>query len=81
MTNKNKDKSKLKNVINAILFGIYTILLGYLTNFIVRPFLKVDLPEVCKSWNKHHAMEASLFLIGFILYFIKTKKDWIKFHS
>ena len=27
---------------------------------------KVDLPPVCKDWNKNYIMEISLFLTGFL---------------
>ena len=72
MDNKNLQLNEKKNHFkNAILFGIYAILAGYIANLIVRPFLKIKLPDVCKTWNKHHVMEASLFLVGITLYYIK----------
>jgi hypothetical protein len=67
--------SLLQHVLNASLTGLFIILFGYLSSFIVRPFLKVDLPEVCRSWNKNYVMEASLFVSGVLLYFFSRLAD------
>jgi hypothetical protein len=53
----------------SIFMGLCAIIAGYLASMIVKPIFKVDLPEVCKQWNKKYLMEASLFMTGFILYF------------
>jgi energy-converting hydrogenase Eha subunit A len=53
----------------SIFMGLLTVVAGYLASMIVKPILKVDLPEVCKQWNKKYLMEVSLFFTGFILYF------------
>lgn len=57
-----------KILIEAITVGVLTILMGYLSGYIVGHFEKVDLPEVCKSWNKNYTMEKSLFLTGFLIH-------------
>jgi hypothetical protein len=54
---------------HSIMAGLISVLLGYIATFIVRP-LRIPLPEICKSWNKNHLMEVSLFLVGFILFLI-----------
>ena len=28
------------------------------------------LPEICRSWNKYHVMEKTLFLTGFLIHII-----------
>jgi len=55
---------------SALVFGIATILIGMFSKAITKPFLEVQLPEVCQSWNDNHVFEASLFLTGFITYFM-----------
>lgn len=52
----------------ATLVGILTALIGYVASALVKPYFKVDLPEICKSWNKKHLMEISLFATGFLLH-------------
>lgn len=52
----------------ATFVGILTALIGYVASAIVKPYFKVDLPEICKSWNKKYLMEMSLFVTGFLLH-------------
>ena len=52
----------------ATFVGILTALIGYVASALVKPYFKVDLPEICKSWNKKHLMEISLFATGFLLH-------------
>ncbi len=52
----------------ATFVGILTALIGYVASALVKPHFKVDLPEICKSWNKKHLMEISLFATGFLLH-------------
>jgi hypothetical protein len=51
----------------AVIVGIGTIIIGIIIALLLNlaHVGKVDLPEVCKSWNKKYIMEISLFLIGF----------------
>jgi hypothetical protein len=58
--------------LKAIITGLLVVLFGYLSSFLVRPFFKVDLPEICKTWNKNHVMEASLFVTGFLVSLFMT---------
>ena len=57
-------------IIEAFVVGIMTIIIGSIIGAIIGIFFSVNLPSVCKKWNKYHAMEISLFLTGFILYLI-----------
>jgi hypothetical protein len=66
----NEKNNIIRVLKEAILVGILTVLGGYLASYIVRPFLKVNLPEICKSWNKNHVMEWSLFTTGFLIHII-----------
>ena len=50
----------------AVYAGILAIVFGWIASFIVRPFFKVSLPEICKEWNKKRVMEVSLFVAGFL---------------
>lgn len=52
----------------ATFVGILTALIGYVASALVKPYFKVDLPEICKSWNKKQLMEISLFATGFLLH-------------
>ena len=58
----------LRVIKEAIFVGILTALIGYVASALVKPYFKVDLPEICKSWNKKYLMEASLFATGFLLH-------------
>jgi len=56
--------------IEACIVGLLVMLVGVIGSKIVKPFFGVSLPEICKSWNKKHVMEASLFVTGFLLHII-----------
>ena len=58
------------NFFHSVLFGILSIIIGNLVGFIVGYFLSVDLPKVCKTWNKNYVMELSLFFTGMISFLL-----------
>lgn len=58
----------LRVIKEATFVGVLTALIGYVASALVKPYFKVDLPEICKSWNKKHLMEISLFATGFLLH-------------
>lgn len=60
----------LRVIKEASFVGLLTVVAGYISSFIIRPYFKVDLPEICKEWNKNHLMEASLFATGFLLHLL-----------
>jgi hypothetical protein len=63
------ERNNIVRVIKEATFvGILTALIGYVASTLVKPYFKVDLPEICKSWNKKHLMEISLFATGFLLH-------------
>ncbi len=64
----NERNNTLRVIKEATFVGILTALIGYVASALVKPYFKVDLPEICKSWNKNHLMEISLFATGFLLH-------------
>jgi hypothetical protein len=54
----------------AVVIGLLTILAGYVASALVKPFTKVSLPDVCKTWNSKYAMQTTLFMTGFILHYM-----------
>ena len=60
-------------IIEAIVSGLFTIIFGWIASFLVRPFFKVSLPEICKSWNKHRVMEVTLFVAGALGWIVAKK--------
>jgi len=55
-----------EKIIQSTLVGIITMVVG---SFIAKMF-KPNLPEVCRTWNKYHIMEWSLFTTGTIVNFL-----------
>ncbi len=64
----NERNNTLRVIKEATFVGILTALIGYVASALVKPYFNVDLPEICKSWNKKYLMEASLFATGFLLH-------------
>ena len=52
--------------IEAVVVGIITVIFGNISGFLIGPLFKVDLPEVCGTWNKFYTMEITLFVTGFL---------------
>ena len=57
-------------LIEAVIVGVGVVVLGSLIGFILGHFFSVDLPIVCKEWNKYYVMELSLFLTGVVFHII-----------
>ena len=57
-------------LIEAFAVGIATVIIGSFVGFLIGRSSSVDLPKLCKEWNKNHIMEISLFLTGFILHLL-----------
>lgn len=55
-----------KTFIEALLFGVVTIILGLVIASIFSS-LKPELPTECDRWNEYHLMEINLLVIGFAL--------------
>lgn len=54
-------------LILAVIVGILNILVGYLAGYIIHFTNISQVPPECADWNKHHVMEKSLFLTGFLV--------------
>jgi hypothetical protein len=54
----------------AIIVGISAVIMGIIVTYLMRAISpdSVTVPTVCKTWNKHHVMEISLFFTGFFLH-------------
>jgi hypothetical protein len=59
-----------KLLVEAILVGLATVVVGYIAAPIAGAVTYVPLPQICKTWNKNYAMELSLFLTGFMLHLV-----------
>jgi membrane protein DedA with SNARE-associated domain len=51
-------------LIEAILVGLVVLAIGTIVSYFIGKSMGVDLPKVCKDWNKNYIMEISLFLTG-----------------
>lgn len=60
----------MKLLVEAVSVGILTVVVGTLVGYILGGLFSTNLPKICKSWNKNHIMEISLFLTGFILHIL-----------
>ena len=58
----------LRLLTEAFIVGISTIIAGTAITYFLKNIFTNGLPPVCKDWNKHYAMEISLFLTGFLLH-------------
>ena len=52
----------------AVATGFMVLITAYIIKGIVKPYFKVDLPEICKKWNAKNVFEVSMFLTGFFLH-------------
>ena len=57
-------------LIEAVIVGVLVVVIGTVVGFFVGRAASVDLPTVCKRWNKNHVMEISLFLTGVITHIL-----------
>ena len=51
-------------LLETIVVGISIVIAGTAVSYLIGNLFKVDLPPVCKDWNKNYAMEITLFLTG-----------------
>jgi hypothetical protein len=69
----------------AIFCGIMVLLAAYAIKHVVKPYFKVDLPEICERWNEKHVFEVSMFLTGFFLHlfleFTGVNKSYAMYRS
>ena len=60
----------MKLLVEASIVGIATIIVGSIVGFIIGKCFSINLPKICKSWNKNYIMELTLFFTGFFLHII-----------
>ena len=60
----------LKLLVEAVVVGLMVLVVGSIVGYLVGMMNSVDLPKVCKKWNKNHVMEISLFLTGVVLHLL-----------
>lgn len=53
-------------IIGVILFGSITVLVGYISGFMIKKLTNSKIPAECADWNKNYIMEKSLFVTGMI---------------
>lgn len=56
----------------ALYEGLLVMLVGTVAAATVGKLFKVDLPPVCKEWNRNYTMEISLFFTGVMVYFVRA---------
>jgi len=66
----NEKNNMLRVLKEAVFIGLTVVMMGYVASMIVKPYFNIDLPEICKTWNKKHVMEWTLFMTGFLLHII-----------
>ena len=59
-----------KIVTRAFTSGIMTLVVGSIVGYVIGRTEGMNLPSVCKKWNKNHVMEWSLFFTGVFVYII-----------
>ena len=65
----------------SLLFAFIIVIIGTIIGFLFSysGIFVPELPDICETWNKNYVMEMSLFLTGFISYWIfKTITDYQK---
>lgn len=57
-------------ITEALVVGLLTVIIGTIIGFLVAKLTKINLPAVCKDWNKYYTMEISLFLTGVFIHLL-----------
>ena len=57
--------------LGSSMLGLIIMVVGTTVSYLFgKTMMKVELPPVCKDWNKNYIMEASLFMTGAVSYVI-----------
>ena len=56
----------MKILVEAVVVGIISIIVGTIISYLLGNMFKVDLPHMCNDWNKKNIKEIILFLTGFL---------------
>lgn len=57
-------------IIEAIVVGISIMGFGTIASWMFSRYFKVELPPVCKNWNKNYVMEITLFVTGVLAHLV-----------
>ena len=58
-------------IIEAIVVGILTILVGYMSKYFLDKLYNIEEKiNIYESWNKNYIMEKKLFITGFLIHII-----------
>tara|TARA_B100001559_G_C16054624_1_gene418581 strand:+ start:237 stop:476 length:240 start_codon:yes stop_codon:yes gene_type:complete len=60
----------LRIALESLVVGVMTVIVGSIVGYLLAKIVSVDLPKICKEWNKFHVMEISLFLTGVIIHLL-----------
>ena len=66
MTPKKFNTVLLEGVVVGILLILFVYVSSYLLKLVGQDNL--NLPEICKTWNKHYIMEKTIFLSGLLFH-------------
>jgi len=50
--------------------GLANVIIGSIVGFFIGKSMGVDLPAICKQWNKNHIMEICLFITGVLIHLV-----------
>ena len=64
-----EDNKNIRLLIEAVVVGIITVVVGYIIIWILSYFNK-DAKDINKEWNKNHIMELVLFLTGVCIHLL-----------
>jgi hypothetical protein len=54
-----------KVLLESTISGLLILVVGTVVSFIVGAFFSVNIPSICKKWNKNNIIRFGLFLTGF----------------
>ena len=57
-------------IAEAVVVGLFIVIIGTIVAATVGKLFKVDLPPVCSDWNRNRTMEISLFVTGVLGHFL-----------
>lgn len=66
----NEKNNTVRVLKEAIYVGIITVIGAHLIKYIIKPYFKVSLPEICEKWNEKHVFEVSMFFTGFFIHLV-----------
>ena len=67
-----------KALMESLVFGLIVVIIGNFTGFVIGKYFSSNLPPICKSWNKNHIMEISLFITGMASYLLIKRYNVFK---